>query len=280
MTKHESLSKISKKLMLEEPFYGFYLLSLNKIWDVRIGTAGVCKNGINYQLMISEPFWDTLNEDHKTGLLKHELLHIAFGHLLTFTKFPDKKLGNIAMDMEINQYIKPEWLPEGGVDIFKIVDSECLRLKLQPEQIIHNNIILSSKPLLHTDQEINIISNMSDVCINTCCGEGFGLTTLECASLGKPIVCTGLDVFNEILGKMGNYCKVAARIYTGEREKHSGILEFTPTTEVANKLQLGYNEYKEGKLNKYKRISKNMSIKYSWESVFRKLDKITDEIFV
>lgn len=117
MTKHESLSKISKKLMLEEPFYGFYLLSLNKIWDVRVGTAGVCKNGINYQLMISEPFWDTLNEDHKTGLLKHELLHIAFGHLLTFTKFSDKKLGNIAMDMEINQYIADHKLPEGGINI-------------------------------------------------------------------------------------------------------------------------------------------------------------------
>ena len=117
MTKHESLSKISKKLMLEEPFYGFYLLSLNKIWDVRIGTAGVCKNGINYQLMISEPFWDTLNEDHKTGLLKHELLHIAFGHLLTFTKFSNKELGNIAMDMEINQYIDDHKLPEGGINI-------------------------------------------------------------------------------------------------------------------------------------------------------------------
>jgi len=117
MTKHESLSKISKKLMLEEPFYGFYLLSLNKIWDVRVGTAGVCKNGINYQLMISEPFWDTLSEDHKTGLLKHELLHIAFGHLLTFTKFSDKKLANIAMDMEINQYIDEHRLPEEGINI-------------------------------------------------------------------------------------------------------------------------------------------------------------------
>jgi len=121
---------------------------------------------------------------------------------------------------------------------------------------------------------------MSDVCINTCCGEGFGLTTLECASLGKPIVCTGLDVFKEILGAMANYCKVTSRIYTGEREKHSGILELTTTTEVANKLQIVYNEYKENKLNKYKRISKNMSIKYSWESVFRKLDKITEQLFV
>lgn len=168
---------------------------------------------------------------------------------------------------------------EGGVDVFKIVDSECIRLKLKPEEIIHNNIILSSKPLLHSDQEINIISNMSDVCINTCCGEGFGLTTLECASLGKPIVCTGLDVFKEILGAAANYCKITSTIYTGEREKHSGILELTTTTEIAAKLQNVYEEHTGNKLNKYKRISKNLSIKYSWESVFRKLDKIVTEIF-
>jgi len=31
--------------------------------------------------------------------------------------FSDKKMANIAMDMEINQYIDGHWLPEGGIDI-------------------------------------------------------------------------------------------------------------------------------------------------------------------
>jgi predicted metal-dependent peptidase len=116
--KTESLSKVSKDLLLKEPYYGFFLLQLNKIWDSkRVPTAGVSKNGINYQLCINEEFWISLSEQHRIGLLKHELLHIAFGHLTIYFKFSDRKLANIAMDMEINQYIDKEYLPEGGIDI-------------------------------------------------------------------------------------------------------------------------------------------------------------------
>jgi len=118
MDKQQSLSKISKELMLKEPFYGFFLIMLNKVWDgKRVPTAGVSKNNINYQLAINPEFWESLSDDHKLGLLKHELLHIAYNHLTTFSMFQDKKLANVAMDMEINQYIKKEWLPEGGIDI-------------------------------------------------------------------------------------------------------------------------------------------------------------------
>ena len=117
MDKQESLSKTSKDLMLKEPFYGFFLIMLNKVWHDAIGTAAVSKNGINYQLTVSEKFWEPLSELQRMGLLKHELLHIAFNHLTTFDLFKDKKLANIAMDMEINQYIDKDWLPKGGIDI-------------------------------------------------------------------------------------------------------------------------------------------------------------------
>jgi predicted metal-dependent peptidase len=117
MDKQQSLSKISKELMLKEPYYGFFLIMLNKMWRKDLPTAGVSKNGINYQLAINEEFWTSLSEKHQMGLLKHELLHIAFGHLVSFGSFRNKKLANVAMDMEINQYIDPEYLPDGGIDI-------------------------------------------------------------------------------------------------------------------------------------------------------------------
>jgi predicted metal-dependent peptidase len=113
MTKEESLAKVSKELMWKEPFYGFFLIMLNKVWSLKVPTAGVSKNGINYQLSINEKFWNDLSENHKIGLLKHELLHIAYFHLSMYFNFPDKKLANVAMDMEINQYIEKEWLPGG-----------------------------------------------------------------------------------------------------------------------------------------------------------------------
>jgi predicted metal-dependent peptidase len=117
MDKAESLSKISKDLMLREPYYGLFLIKLNKVWRNNLSTAGVSKNNINYQLAINPEFWDSLSDNHKLGLLKHELLHIAFNHLGIFFKFSDRKLANIAMDMEINQYIHNDYLPEGGINI-------------------------------------------------------------------------------------------------------------------------------------------------------------------
>ncbi len=125
MDKARSLSKISKDLMLKEPYYGFFLIMLNKVWRKDLPTAGVSKQNINYQLAINEEFWMGLSDDHKMGLLKHELLHIAFGHLVSFSSFSNKKLANVAMDMEINQYIEDSWLPEGGI---RIEDYEDLRL--------------------------------------------------------------------------------------------------------------------------------------------------------
>ena len=111
MTREDTLGKASKELMWKEPFYGFFLIALNKVWEKRIPTAGVSKHNINYQLSINEEFWMGLSENHKVGILKHELLHIAYFHLSMYFNFPDKKLANIAMDMEINQYIDKGYLP-------------------------------------------------------------------------------------------------------------------------------------------------------------------------
>ena len=113
-TKQESLAKASKELMLKEPFYGLFLIGLNKIWSKRVPTAGVSKHNINFQLAINEEFWESLSPEHHIGLLKHELLHIAFFHLTIHDDFADKKLANIAMDLEINQYIDKMYLPDGG----------------------------------------------------------------------------------------------------------------------------------------------------------------------
>jgi len=109
--KNDLLSKAGKDLMLKEPYYGIFLIMLNKFWSDRLGTAGVSKMGINYQLEINEEFWLKLTDDHRLGILKHELLHIAFGHLTMYFNYSDKRRANVAMDMEINQYIQKGWLP-------------------------------------------------------------------------------------------------------------------------------------------------------------------------
>jgi predicted metal-dependent peptidase len=115
INKTESLAKTCKDLMLDEPFYGLFLIMLNKQWSKEIDTACVALTGINYKLCINEEFWTDLSLDQRKGLLKHELLHIAFFHLTDYAALSNKELANIAMDLEINQYIKEDMLPEGGM---------------------------------------------------------------------------------------------------------------------------------------------------------------------
>lgn len=115
MTIHEDIAKISKLLMFDEPFYGLFLLTLNKVIREDVGTAGVSKQGINQQLAIAPKYWNSLTDNYKKGLMKHELLHIVFFHLNYRDDFADKYVFNLAADIEVNQYIapdcvKPEWI--------------------------------------------------------------------------------------------------------------------------------------------------------------------------
>ena len=43
----DSVFKICKKLIINEPFYGLFLLNLNKRFDKNVKTAGVTIEGIN-----------------------------------------------------------------------------------------------------------------------------------------------------------------------------------------------------------------------------------------
>jgi predicted metal-dependent peptidase len=115
MRKDEELALAGKELMLEHPFYGMFLIGLNKEWNESIPTAGVSKHNINYKLVINTEFWASLSSDHKKGLLWHELLHIVFDHLNLRDEFADKRLFNIAADCELNQYIIPSYLPNGAI---------------------------------------------------------------------------------------------------------------------------------------------------------------------
>ena len=113
---YEDLSKIGKQLMISEPFYGIFMSTLNKVVRKDLPTAGVSKHNINYQLAINEEFWNSLDNDKKKiGLLKHELLHICFNHLEDRDWYPNHELHNIAADLEINQYLTPEYYPSPDI---------------------------------------------------------------------------------------------------------------------------------------------------------------------
>ncbi len=111
MDLNQSLAKANKSLCNKQPFYGLFLMMLNKSWSKSLETAGVRKQTINYYLMINPDFWESLKESWRVGILQHEALHIAFFHLERHEEYENQKIANVAMDMEINQFIDEDCLP-------------------------------------------------------------------------------------------------------------------------------------------------------------------------
>jgi predicted metal-dependent peptidase len=69
----DGVARTTKTLILDEPFYGLFLIGINKQFSDRIPTAGVSKHGIGMQLTINPNFFTDLSELHRVGLIKHEL---------------------------------------------------------------------------------------------------------------------------------------------------------------------------------------------------------------
>ena len=99
------LDRAVKTLLIREPFYGLFLLNLNRYYGDRCDTACVCRNGINTELCVNKKFWDTLSDDEQLGVLKHELSHILFKHITSSEYFGDHDKFNKAADLETNSYI-------------------------------------------------------------------------------------------------------------------------------------------------------------------------------
>jgi predicted metal-dependent peptidase len=127
---YEEIAKYSKSLMLKEPFYGLFLIGLNKELDENIQTACVTPDKINIKLKVNPNFWNTLDDKTKLGILKHELLHICFFHLINWDRFENKKVYNIAADLEINQYINSDMKGETW-DGLEITNSPFKELNLK-----------------------------------------------------------------------------------------------------------------------------------------------------
>lgn len=113
----QNIANTGKKLILREAFYGLLLLTINKLKEEKIPTAGVSLQGINTCLSVNPDFWfNTLkSQDERIAILKHELLHLAMFHLHNRARYADKILFNIAADCEINQYIDKNMLPGANI---------------------------------------------------------------------------------------------------------------------------------------------------------------------
>ena len=128
-----TLEKALKELLIKHPFYGIFMLGLNKQMvgnDHPVKTAAVGLNGLTYTLYINEEFWGKLSDLEQIAILSHEVCHILFFHLTDSFKCDNHQLMNVAEDCEINQILTN--LPEGGVTLQSL--SEICGKPLEPRK--------------------------------------------------------------------------------------------------------------------------------------------------
>lgn len=90
--------KALKRLLIKNPFYGLFCMSLPKKETKAIPTMAVAKKGIMCELLVNPDFWVEHTDDEQIALITHELSHIALGHMFIGDSFADQRLFNISAD--------------------------------------------------------------------------------------------------------------------------------------------------------------------------------------
>ena len=136
------VDKTTIQLMLKEPFYGHFFTQLLKGEVEDIPTAAIMMNPSTntLKLGVNPKFWmeelTVVGDKEKTkklryGVIKHEILHIVFKHMMRYNDYTNKGLYNISADLVINQFIERDNLPENGMFLDTYPDFD-----LKPDQTL------------------------------------------------------------------------------------------------------------------------------------------------
>ena len=102
----------------ENQYYGYFSLMCEYEIDNTVPLIGVTVKEDRLYLLFNTDKWNDYDFNVKKEVVKHEILHISFGHMLVWIRryrTANQRLLGIAMDLEINQYLNKKYLPEWGV---------------------------------------------------------------------------------------------------------------------------------------------------------------------
>lgn len=120
------------------PLLGVAMANLKTVPARRVGREEIEVAATDGEYIYYNPdFFDTLTDDQRVFIYAHEVMHVAFNHIMR-SAGRNKKIWNQATDAVINQILKSEGLPmvDGGVDIATAIDKSAEEMyeKLLREQ--------------------------------------------------------------------------------------------------------------------------------------------------
>jgi|TARA_R110001599_G_scaffold69378_2_gene195170 glycosyltransferase involved in cell wall biosynthesis len=155
-----------------------------------------------------------------------------------------------------------------GWNIPQIIENEAYRQGLDVNTVLNKHVFSNPKPLHLTDEEVNKMYNSANVGLNTCCGEGFGLTTMEHVYLNRPQIVSGVPALKETLGPHAHIVEPKFMGHTDCKEHEGGMHMLCDYMDFADHLQYCFKNP-----DVRPNASEYVKQKYSWENVYKVLDE-------
>lgn len=161
-----------------------------------------------------------------------------------------------------------------GYDIHNLIKVVCLKNGVDYGRVVTNHIFIRPADFL-TESLLNTLYLASDVGINTCLGEGFGLCNLEHACIGRPQVVSGVGALADIFSdKYATVVAPRASLYLSEMvEGHQGYVHVCEPRDFADALEKYYAD-RELAAWHGARGREALTKKYDWAAILAYLDSI------
>ena len=165
-----------------------------------------------------------------------------------------------------------------GYDIRKLIRVVCLKLGADHGRIVAGHIFIRPAGPL-SDELLRTLYVASDVGINTCLGEGFGLCNLEHACAGRPQVVSGVGALADIFSN--EYATVVApraEMYlSAMTEDHQGYVQVCDPADFAAALE-GYYADRALAARHGALARETLTKKYDWAVILAHLERILSSI--
>lgn len=160
---------------------------------------------------------------------------------------------------------------QAGINIFEFVKVQCKILNLNINEV-QNHIRTPVASSRVTDNYIHSLYKMCDAGISITSGEGFGLTVIEHLNYDKPVICSRLKVFEELIGTDYPYY-IDPITYGYSYEQLGGVKAYFKREDVVGMMLKIYLERPD--IN----YSEEFREKFNWETIGEQFKTDLESIF-
>lgn len=207
----DQITQASIQLILHEPFYGHVLTGLVKELNAEIPSLSLGVNANKTpKLVINPTYWlEELNTPaQRLGALKHEVLHLIFGHLLREQDFANVRIFHLAADLVVNQYLSPEQLSPASLTLnfFPELDLQPFR----PVDVYYDELANAWNKTLRRGQIISPkLSNLMAAGTGPLAGHDLWQNEVGALSAAeKKVLASGVQqIVQNAIQRVGNKCR-------------------------------------------------------------------------